>query len=199
MREFLRCHCSQGDLRIVSAEGEVTRAHTFFLLGNLPELSPLVEICDSCQDRAGQTLTFIIPGEGSDLDLNLIERFFFSDISQAEVERAVDQLYLKGEVRTFQRIFGVEEQEERREPVIIPFTLRNDSSMCEDTKLEVDPKQEVEAEEEDEEHGDDNWSEGLEDFEEDFEEEGPKKKEKQKDKLELLLRKMLLKKPELQL
>ena len=63
MREFLRSHCPEGDLRIVSGDGEITRAHTFFLVGNLPQLSPLLQICETCLDRGGETTTFIIPGE----------------------------------------------------------------------------------------------------------------------------------------
>ena len=67
MREFLRSHCSEGDLRLVSGDGEVTRAHTFFLLGNLPHLSPLLQICETCLDRAGESTTFIIPGKSRGL------------------------------------------------------------------------------------------------------------------------------------
>ena len=71
----------------------------------------------------------------------------------------MDQLYLRGEVRPFQRIFGVEDQEKIREPVIIPFRLQDNNSELKETKHEVlDPKQEVE----DEEYSDNDLSEGSE-------------------------------------
>ena len=77
----------------------------------------------------------------------------------------MDQLYLRGEVRPFHRIFGWEEPETRREPVIIPFR-RHHNSELEETKHEVDPKQEAE----DEEHGNTDLSEGPEDDNDDDEE-----------------------------
>ena len=73
MREFLRSDCQQGDLSIVSGDGEVTTAHAFFLLGNLPQVCSLLETCHSCHHRQGQPVTFIIPGESAVLQSAVLQ------------------------------------------------------------------------------------------------------------------------------
>ena len=60
IRDFLRSQCAGGDLRIISAEGEVTSLHSFFLLGNLPHLSLLLERCPQC--LSSEDITIIVPG-----------------------------------------------------------------------------------------------------------------------------------------
>ena len=61
IRDFLRSQCAGGDLRITSAEGEITRLHSFFLLGNLPQLSLLVDRCPQCP--LTEDITIIAPGK----------------------------------------------------------------------------------------------------------------------------------------
>ena len=62
IRDFLRSQCAGGDLKITSAEGEVTPLHSFFLLGNLPQLSLLLDRCHQCWDLATEDITIIAPG-----------------------------------------------------------------------------------------------------------------------------------------
>ena len=80
-----------------------------------------------------------------------------SDVRKQEVTRAVDYLYLKGDVSPFYKIFGVREEEEedmdglediKREPVIIPFTRHPSSRDLDDLgpKDEIIVKEEVDEE-----------------------------------------------------
>ena len=62
IRDFLRSQCAGGDLRIISAEGEVISLHSFFLLGNLPHLSLLLERCPQCRDLSTEDVMIIAPG-----------------------------------------------------------------------------------------------------------------------------------------
>ena len=62
IRQFLRSQCAGGDLSIASGEGEITRLHTFFLLGNLPQLSLLLDRCPQCRDPSTEDITIIAPG-----------------------------------------------------------------------------------------------------------------------------------------
>ena len=63
IRHFLRSQCAEGDLRITSAEGEIIKLHSFFLLGNLPQISHLVDSCPQCWDPSTKNITIIAPGK----------------------------------------------------------------------------------------------------------------------------------------
>ena len=78
IRHFLRSQCAGGDLRITSSEGEITRLHSFFLMGNLPEVSLLVDRCHQCRDTSTEDITIIAPGNcGLDYRLTMFLAHLF--------------------------------------------------------------------------------------------------------------------------